>query len=342
MQANLMSTNNSGASSNQSGMSRRELLRSAAGVTVAGAIAGPTLAGQVAGAAEKKKQPAKKAGVKKGRINQSVVQWCFEKYWKLDKMCQVASGLGCKSIELVPIENWATLKKHNLECALAPSHLFVQGMNNPKYQDACIAMMKKSIDACAQAGFKTVITFTGFAEETGAWADGGIPDLSGIGKGKNRVIDPVEGAKNCVAGFKRVVGYAEKKGVNLSIEMLNSRATVEMKGHPGYQGDHTDYCMDIIKKVGSPRFGLLFDIYHVQIMDGDIINRIHECGEAINHVHTAGNPGRCEIDAKQEINYAPCMEALVDIGYKGFVGQEFIPTRNALEGLTQAVEICDV
>jgi len=330
-----------GQSSSQPFLSRRQLLRSAAGVTVAGAVASQALAGQVAGAAEKK-AAGKKAGVTKGRIKQSVVQWCFDKHWKLDKMCQIASGLGCKSLELVPPENWATLKKHNLECALAPSHLFVQGMNNPKYQDACIAMMKKSIDDCVAAGFKTVITFTGFAEETGAWAGGGIPDLAGLGKGNNRVIDPEQGARNCVGGFKRVVGYAEKKGVNLSLEMLNSRATAEMKGHPGYQGDHVDYCMDIIKKVGSPRFGLLFDIYHVQIMDGDIINRIHACGDAINHVHTAGNPGRCEIDAKQEINYAPCMEALIEIGYKGFVGQEFIPTRNPLEGLTQAVEICDV
>ncbi len=319
-------------------LSRRNLLRTAAGATVAGAVAAHAVPGSNASAETIKE----KSGVTKGRIHQSVVQWCFEKYWKLDKMCQVASSLGCKSIELVPSENWATLKKHKLECALTPSHLFVQGMNNPKYQDACIAMMKKSIDDCADAGFKTVITFTGFAEETGAWADGGIPDLSGLGKGKNRVIDPDEGARNCVAGFKRVVGYAEKKGINLSLEMLNSRCAVDMKGHPGYQGDHVDYCMDIINKVGSKRFGLLFDIYHVQIMDGDIINRIHECGEAINHVHTAGNPGRCEIDAKQEINYAPCMEALLEIGYKGFVGQEFIPTRNPLEGLTQAVETCDV
>jgi hydroxypyruvate isomerase len=146
-----------------------------------------------------------------------------------------------------------------------------------------------------------------------------------------------------VAGFKQIVGYAEKKGINLAIEMLNSRVTDHpMKGHPGYQGDHVDYCMEIIRQVGSNRLGLLFDIYHVQIMDGDIIRRIHQCGEAIMHVHTAGNPGRGELDAAQEINYPPCMQALLDIGYKGYVGQEFIPTRDALAGLTEAVKLCDV
>jgi hydroxypyruvate isomerase len=166
--------------------------------------------------------------------------------------------------------------------------------------------------------------------------------LSKLPSGR-RVIDPDEGLKNCVAGFKRVVGYAEKKQINLAIEMLNTRASDHpMKGHPGYQGDHVDYCMDIIRQVGSPRLGLLFDIYHVQIMDGDIIRRIRQCGEAIKHVHTAGNPGRGELDETQEINFPPIMKALIDIGYQGFVGHEFIPTRDPLAGLTQAVRLCDV
>ena len=109
--------------------------------------------------------------------------------------------------------------------------------------------------------------------------------------------------------------------------------TEPMKGHPGYQGDHTDYCIDIIKQVGSPRLKLLFDIYHVQIMDGDVIRRLRQYNEYIGHVHTAGNPGRGELDDKQEINYPPIMRALLEIGYKGYVGQEFIPTRDPLEGL---------
>lgn len=312
-------------------INRRQLLRTAAGATAAGAMAVnlPT-----SGAEEK--------AATKGRIKQSIVEWCFADYWSMDEMCKIALKLGCRSIELVQPEHWPTLKKYGLECAISPSHLFVQGMNNPRYQPACIEMLKKAIDNCADAGFKTVITFTGFAQESGEWADGGIPDLDKLPKNRP-VIEPDVGIKNCVAGIKKVVGYAEKKKVNLSLEILNTRVTDHpMKGHPGYQGDHVDYCMEIINGVGSPRFGLLFDIYHVQIMDGDIIRRIRQCGEAINHVHTAGNPGRNELDEDQEINFVPCMKALLDIGYKGFVGQEFIPTRDPLKGLTEAVSLCDV
>ena len=115
-----------------------------------------------------------------------------------------------------------------------------------------------------------------------------------------------------------------------------------MKGHPGYQGDHTDYCMQIIRQVGSERMKLLFDVYHVQIMDGDVIQRIRQYADAIGHVHTAGNPGRGELDDNQEINYRPIMKTLVDVGYKGYVGQEFIPTRDPLRGLREAVTLCDV
>jgi hydroxypyruvate isomerase len=318
-------------------LTRRGMLHTTAGAAAAaGALA-------LTGVAQAKDKAAKR-GVTKGRINQSIVQWCFSKHWKLEETCKIANQLGCKSIELIALDQWGTLKKNNLECALAPSHLFMQGMNNPRYQDACIAMMRKSIDACVDAGFKSVITFTGYAAESGPWAGGGNPDLTKLDTNKPvKVIDPDEGMKNCVAGFKKIVGYAEKKGIQLSLEMLNSRvANHPMKGHPGYQGDHVDYCMEMINKIGSPNFGLLFDIYHVQIMDGDIITRIKACGDAINHVHTAGNPGRGELDFNQEINYVPCMQALLDIGFKGYVGQEFIPTKDPLAGLTAAVELCDV
>jgi hydroxypyruvate isomerase len=131
--------------------------------------------------------------------------------------------------------------------------------------------------------------------------------------------------------------------VTVCLEQLNTRDdTHPMKGHPGYQGDHIDYVADIVKAVGSPNVKLLFDIYHVQVMDGDLIRRIKQYGELIGHVHTAGNPGRCEIDADQEINFAACMKALLDIGYSGYVGHEYIPTRDAMTGLTQAVALCDV
>ena len=131
--------------------------------------------------------------------------------------------------------------------------------------------------------------------------------------------------------------------MTLALEMLNTReGTHPMKGHPGYQGDHVDYVMDIINQVGSPRLKLLFDIYHVQIMDGDVIRRIRALGDAIAHVHTAGNPGRGELDDRQEIQYPPIMRALLETGYKGYVGQEFIPTGDPMKGLRQAVALCDV
>lgn len=322
------------------------MLQTAAGAAAAGAIA---LAGGAVADEPKKEKPkgnpkgiARKV-VTKGNINQSIVHWCFADYWNIEETAKIAKTMGCKSIELVGPEDWPTLKKYGLTCAIAPSHLFMQGMNNPKYQKQCLEMLKTRIDQAADAGVPTVISFTGYAAETGDWADGGIPDVSKLDLSKQPRIDSEEGKENCIAAFKKIAGHAEKKKINISIEMLNTRADDHpMKGHPGYQGDHVDYCMDIINGVGSKRVGLLFDIYHVQIMDGDIIRRIKQCGDAINHVHTAGNPGRGELDDTQEINYPPCLKALLDIGYKGYVGQEFIPTRDPLVGLTEAVELCDV
>ena len=146
-----------------------------------------------------------------------------------------------------------------------------------------------------------------------------------------------------MAGYKQIVGYAEKKNVTLALEMLNTRDTSHpMKGHPGYQGDHLDYVMEVINRVGSPSLKLLFDVYHVQIMDGDVIRRIGQLKDAIAHVHTAGNPGRGELDDQQEINYPPIMRALLANGYTGYVGQEFIPTGDPWKGLQQAVTTCDV
>ena len=256
----------------------------------------------------------------KGRVRQSIVHWCFSKYWDIEKTCQIAKQLGIPSIELVNPKDWPTLKKHGLTCAIASSHPFDKGMNNPTYQPMCVEKLRAAIDASSEFGCPSVITFTGFREN--------IPDDVGL--------------KNCVKAFKEIVGYAEQKKVTLCLEMLNSRVNEEMKGHPGYQGDHTDYCIEIIKQVGSPRFKLLFDIYHVQIMDGDIISRVRQYHEYIGHYHTAGNPGRRELDAKQEINYPPILEEIVKTGYPGFVGQEFIPTRDPLEGLTEAARLCDV
>lgn len=256
----------------------------------------------------------------KGRINHSVVRWCYQEYWSLDEHCRIARELGIKSVELVGPSDWPTLKKHGLTCAITGSHGFEKGMNNPAYHDMCIAKMREAIDAAAEAGVPSVITFTGFRED--------IPDDVGM--------------ENCVAGYKKIVGHAETKKITLCLEMLNSRVAEEMKGHPGYQGDHVDYCMEIIARVGSPRLKLLFDIYHVQIMDGDIIRRIRQYKDSIGHYHTAGNPGRREIDDLQEINFPPILEEIAKTGYKGYVGQEFVPTRDPLEGLREAVKLCDV
>src|SRR5262245_14275406 len=288
-------------------VSRRAMLEKAAGAAALASL------GMVSPAAGAEERSAGKAS--RGRINQSMVHWCFNKYWDVEKACQVAVELGMKSVELVPPRDWPTLKKHGLVCALAGSHGFEKGMNNPRYQPDCLQKMREAIEACAANGFPSVITFTGFREN--------IPDDVGL--------------ENCVNGYKKIVGFAEEKKVTLCLEMLNSRVQAEMKGHPGYQGDHTEYCMEIIRRVGSPRLKLLFDIYHVQIMDGDIIARLRQHKDSIGHYHTAGNPGRCELDQKQEINYRPILEEIARTGYTGYVGQEFIPTRDPLEGPREAL-----
>jgi hydroxypyruvate isomerase len=303
-------------------LSRREMFTGMAGAAAMALVPGSRSAHA---AEEKEQQPV----ARRGRINQSVAHWCFEPHWSMGQFCQIAKRLGCKSIELVPPENWPMLKEYGLTCAILSSHSFVRGTNNPLHWNECLGQLEKAIDDASDGGFGSVITFTGYGDTSGE-------------EGGSRV-DPEQGARNCVAAYKKVIGRAEKKKVNLCLEQLNTRDdTHPMKGHPGYQGDHVDYCMDIIKKVGSPNMKLLFDVYHVQVMDGDLIRRIRQCGEYIGHVHVAGNPGRAELDDNQEINFPAVMRALVEIGYKGYVGHEFIPTRDPLEGLTQAVALCDV
>ncbi len=310
------------------GVTRRDLFKRAAGVAAAGAVvgAGTHLLGAETGKA-----------VTNGRIDQSIVFWCFNvagDKWDVEQQCQVANKLGCKSIELVEPKDFPVLKKHGLVCAITPNGMpgapFIKGLNNLKYHDEVIARTKEAMDATSAAGFPNVIAFNGFK-----WRDADDP-TSGE-------ISLEEGAKNTVTGLKKLAAYGEQKGVTVCIEMLNTRDdTHPMKGHPGYQGDHMDYVADIVKQVGSPRCKLLFDIYHVQVMDGDVIRRLRQYADLLGHIHTAGNPGRAELDDTQEINYPACMKALLDLDYKGYVGQEFIPTRDALTGLTEAVTWCDV
>ncbi|HYG74745.1 MAG TPA: TIM barrel protein [Planctomycetota bacterium] len=296
-------------------LSRRDMIKGAAGAAVV-AASGTLLAPQNAHAADD--DPAWK--IKNGRITQSVIHWCF-KPMPLETLAKAAAELGIKSVELIPPEEWPILKKYGLTCAIAGSHGFVKGFNHVENHEMCIEKIKKSVDASAEFGCPNVITFSGMREK----------------------MSDEEGLKNTVDGIKKVIGYCEEKKVNLCIEMLNSKVNVEMKGHPGYQCDNLPFAMEVCKKVGSPRMKILFDIYHVQIMHGDIIARIKECKDYIGHIHTAGNPGRNEIDETQEINYPPVMKALLDVGYKGFVGQEFIPKReDKIASLRQAARICDV
>lgn len=306
-------------------LNRRELLGGAVALGAAGLVTGQDAFG------------ADEKTITKGRIKQSIVHWCFNvsgEKWDTEKICQVAKQLGCLSVEICGPEDWPTLKKYGLTCAIAPNGMpgapFMKGFNNPVYHDEVIARTTKMIDACADFGAPNVIAFTGFK-----WRNAEDP--------KSGEISLEEGRDNCVKGLKKIIGHAEKKGVTICIEHLNSRdGTHPMKGHPGYQGDDIDYVCDIARRVGSPRMKVLFDIYHVQMMNGDVMRRIDQHKDIIGHVHTAGNPGRGELDDNQEINYPPIMRKLLEVGYAGYVGQEFIPTRDPLAGLKQATKLCDV
>jgi sugar phosphate isomerase/epimerase len=272
-----------------------------------------------------------------GRIRQSVVFWCFNTAgdrWDLERTCRISRDLGCQSVEIVPPENWDVLRKYKLICAMAPNGMpgapFMRGFNNLRYHEEVIERTRKAIDACAEAEFPNVIGFTGYK-----WRD--------ADDRKSGEISRQDGADNCIRGLRAVAAHAEKRRVTLCIEHLNTRDdTHPMKGHPGYQGDDLDWLAAIIRKVNSPRVKLLFDIYHVQIMHGDLLRRLEQCRDIIGHIHTAGVPGRAELDDRQEIQYPAVMRKLLDIKYAGYVGQEFIPTRNAEEGLRQAVRLCDV
>jgi hydroxypyruvate isomerase len=294
-------------------INRRMLLAGAAGLTAAAsglAGAGSALAAQAA--------PDFK--VTNGRINQSVIHWCF-KPMPVETLAAGAARLGLKSVELVPPADWPTLKKHGLVCAISPSHGFVKGFAHKEEHDECVAVLRKSIDASSDAGYPSVITFSGM----------------------RRGIAEDEGLANMVAGLKKIVGHAEAKQVTLCLEMLNSRVNIEMKGHPDYFCDKIEMAVEVCKRIGSPRMKVLFDIYHVQIMEGDIIARIKQFHEFIGHYHTAGVPGRNELDESQELFYPPIMRAIAETDYQGYVGQEFIPRNpDALASLAQAARLCDV
>ncbi len=332
----IMKRHNLSETSSSSPISRRDMLIRSAGLLAAGgaALTGISRASAANGPQSRPEGPA----VRNGRIKQSIVQWPFEYFgenWTLEQTCEVAKSLGVDSIELLTADQFHIVAEHGLTCAIAqinmvPDPPFLRGFNNPDFWPEVMATTRETIEAAAEYGIPNVICFTGFSAKDPH--DPNSPEW-----------DLDEGARNCIEGLKQIIGFAEEKEINLCLENLNTRDDSHpMKGHPGYQGAETDYCIEIIKGVGSPRMKMLFDIYHAQIMDGDIIRRIHEHAEYIGHVHTAGNPGRHELDDTQELNYRPMMEALLEVGYTGYVGQEFLPTRDPYQGLYEAIRLCDV
>lgn len=287
-------------------LSRRELLLEA----TLGSLAVAGMAAIPAAASAAEDQPAKL----KGRINQSVCQWCYGRI-PLDELARNAAEMGIKSVELIGPDHWPTIKKYNLICAMVPSHPLNDGLNNKDKHEQHLATIRTSIEKAAAVGFPNVICFSGNRN--------GIPDDVGI--------------DNCVAALKKIVGFAEEKKVILNMELLNSKVD-----HKDYQCDRTPWGVEVVKRVGSPNFKLLYDIYHMQIMEGDVIRSIRAYHEYIGHYHTGGNPGRNEIDETQELNYPAIMKAIAETGYKGYVGQEFIPKRDPLTSLRESVKICDV
>ncbi len=250
----------------------------------------------------------------KGNIRHSVSRWCYGKI-PFEEFCGHCKRIGIQSIELLGPADFPMLQKHGLVCAMVNSHSLTQGLNHVENHAECLAKIREAIEATAAAGFPNVICFSG-----------------------NRAgIDDEEGLKNCVTALKQVIGFAEEKKVNLCMELLNSKVN-----HKDYQCDRTAWGVEMCKQVGSPNMKLLYDIYHMQIMEGDIIATLTSSLPYIGHVHTGGVPGRHEIDETQELYYPAIMLALVKAGYRGFVGQEFVPKRDPIASLEQGIRICDV
>ena len=296
---------------------RRDIIKTAAVSMVAGAAIGSSTLTE---AAEPRVEPDYK--IRHGKIRQSVMGWCFNPMPAVE-LAQHCRDIGLVAIEGIGAEHYPAVRKLGLKISLVSSHGFAKGPFNRDHHEFCVSKLKSSIDLAVENECENVITFTGMREK-------GISDE--------------QGSRNCVDCWKQVIAYAEEKKINLCLEHLNSRdGSHPMKGHPGYFGDDVDFCVDLIRKVDSPRMKLLFDIYHVQIMNGDVIRRLRQYKDVIAHYHTAGNPGRCELDEKQEINYPAVMRAILETGYQGFVAQEFIPTwPDKVEALRHAAKVCDV
>ena len=250
-----------------------------------------------------------------GRLKQSACRWCYDAI-PLDDLCAAAKRIGLQSVELLDEKDWPVVKRHGLTCAMANGPCTIRvGFNRPSEHDRLVKESERLLPLVAAAGLPNMIVFSG--------------NRDGMSDG--------EGLEHCVTGLKRITPLAEQLGVTVCMELLNSKVD-----HKDYMCDRTPWGAELVRRVGSPRFKLLYDIYHMQIMEGDVIRTIRDNWDAIGHFHTGGVPGRNEIDGSQELHYPAIMTAIADKGYTGFVGQEFIPKREPLVSLEQGKQICDV
>ncbi|MCF2493342.1 hydroxypyruvate isomerase family protein [Dyadobacter chenhuakuii] len=251
-----------------------------------------------------------------GKINHSVCKWCYGKI-PLDTFAKECKEMGITSIELLGPEDWPTLKKYGLTCALpnGAGMGIEKGFNDLALHDELVKSYEDLFPKLKEAGYSTVICFSG----------------------NRRGMSDIDGMRNCAIGLRRLMPSAEKHGITMIMELLNSKVN-----HKDYMCDHTSWGAGLCEMVGSENFKLLYDIYHMSIMEGDVIATIKKYHKYIGHYHTGGVPGRNEIDEGQELYYPAIMKAIVDTGYKGFVAQEFIPKREPLASLKQCVQICDI
>lgn len=265
-------------------------------------------------------EPTKSTNILKGNINHSVCRWCYNQV-PLEEFCAAVKTMGITAIDLVGPKDWPVLQKYGLfssMCNGAEINL-VDGFNDKKFHAQLVKNYTEMIPLVAKAGYKNLICFSG----------------------NKRDKDDETGWNNCAEGLKQIMSVAEKNNVMIVMELLNSKVN-----HKDYQCDKTAWGVELCKRVGSPNFTLLYDIYHMQIDEGDVIRTIREHQKYISHYHTGGVPGRNEIDDTQELYYPAIMKAIVETGFKGYVAQEFIPKRDnneaRLASLKKAVEICDV